>query len=252
MSSEAITRNDLTAILNEVLPFSFTEFRHHTGTITVPNSTLVQAHSETFESGSWLILTSLEVTSGGAVSTTGQNRIVENGNLVYSHKDIADNSLNNVNFYILESASNTTIALELFQATGNSQTQEWRFTAIRIGDKFAQGEADYIVEQGTSGIWTYRKWASGIAECWGKTEVESYTYAANGGSKAVVEYVPSGLFISNPIMVETRGYIATNVRTITGFSYCDTSYAQAYLINNDTSAKTQGGGVYWNIRGRWK
>ena len=26
---------------------------------------------------------------------------------------------------------------------------------------------DYIVEQGTSGIWTYRKWNSGIAECWG-------------------------------------------------------------------------------------
>jgi hypothetical protein len=26
---------------------------------------------------------------------------------------------------------------------------------------------DYIVEQGTEGIWTYRKWNSGIAECWG-------------------------------------------------------------------------------------
>ena len=27
--------------------------------------------------------------------------------------------------------------------------------------------SDYVVEQGTSGIWTYRKWNSGIAECWG-------------------------------------------------------------------------------------
>ena len=26
---------------------------------------------------------------------------------------------------------------------------------------------DYIVERGTSGIWTYRKWNSGVAECWG-------------------------------------------------------------------------------------
>lgn len=26
---------------------------------------------------------------------------------------------------------------------------------------------DYIVTEGTSGIWTYRKWNSGIAECWG-------------------------------------------------------------------------------------
>ncbi len=27
-------------------------------------------------------------------------------------------------------------------------------------------QLDYIVEQGTSGIWTYRKWNSGIMECW--------------------------------------------------------------------------------------
>lgn len=27
--------------------------------------------------------------------------------------------------------------------------------------------ADYVVGQGTSGIWTYRKWNSGLAECWG-------------------------------------------------------------------------------------
>ena len=26
--------------------------------------------------------------------------------------------------------------------------------------------SDFIVEQGTSDIWSYRKWASGIAECW--------------------------------------------------------------------------------------
>lgn len=26
--------------------------------------------------------------------------------------------------------------------------------------------ADYVVEQGTSGIWVYRKWNSGIAEVW--------------------------------------------------------------------------------------
>ena len=27
--------------------------------------------------------------------------------------------------------------------------------------------SDFVVEQGTSGIWTYRKWNSGLAECWG-------------------------------------------------------------------------------------
>lgn len=28
-------------------------------------------------------------------------------------------------------------------------------------------QADFVMEQGTSNGWTYRKWASGVAECWG-------------------------------------------------------------------------------------
>lgn len=30
-----------------------------------------------------------------------------------------------------------------------------------------EAPADYIIEQGTSGSWTYRKWNSGVSECWG-------------------------------------------------------------------------------------
>lgn len=30
-------------------------------------------------------------------------------------------------------------------------------------------EIDFVVDSGTSGIWSYRKWNSGFAECWGKT-----------------------------------------------------------------------------------
>ena len=40
--------------------------------------------------------------------------------------------------------------------------------------------ADYIVEQGTSGIWAYRKWNSGIAECWGKTSIQPVCSRAFG------------------------------------------------------------------------
>ena len=68
---------------------------------------------------------------------------------------------------------------------------------------------DYIIEQGTSGIWTYRKWASGIAECWGTINqtITSWSgwgnsfngvYAIFEGTPAVYENYPSGLFISAP------------------------------------------------------
>lgn len=42
-------------------------------------------------------------------------------------------------------------------------------------DLVMSGEAvkDFIVEQGTSGNWEYRKWASGKAECWGRFSVDA-------------------------------------------------------------------------------
>ena len=63
------------------------------------------------------------------------------------------------------------------------------------------GIGDYVVEQGTSGIWTFRKWASGIAECWG---IGTFTDACNQSWGSLYETkghnfsYPSGLFVSSP------------------------------------------------------
>lgn len=41
--------------------------------------------------------------------------------------------------------------------------------------------ADFIIEQGISGIWTYRKWNSGMYEAWfTNLEVETTDYTASG------------------------------------------------------------------------
>lgn len=42
------------------------------------------------------------------------------------------------------------------------------------------GDRDYIVEQSTSGNWTYRKWYSGIAECWGTFVQSSASFTPTG------------------------------------------------------------------------
>ena len=39
--------------------------------------------------------------------------------------------------------------------------------------------ADFVVAQGTSGIWRWRKWASGFAECWGATSFVASTATDN-------------------------------------------------------------------------
>lgn len=53
------------------------------------------------------------------------------------------------------------------------------------GDISIKGNSitDYIVEQGTSGIWAYRKWNSGIAECWTYSQLTFDT--ASAGSSGI-------------------------------------------------------------------
>lgn len=65
--------------------------------------------------------------------------------------------------------------------------------------------ADYVVEQGTSGIWTYEKWNSGIAECWCTSNPTSSASGTEGGLYFQSVYVdfPSGLFVSAPSVTPT-------------------------------------------------
>lgn len=43
-----------------------------------------------------------------------------------------------------------------------------------------QDLTDFVIEQGTSGIWTYRKWHSGMAECWKFTQIQINVTTAAG------------------------------------------------------------------------
>ena len=88
---------------------------------------------------------------------------------------------------------------ELTYANGTKHTSEVlnvssdnvNCSSITIG---GNPVADYIVETGTSGIWTYQKWASGKAECWGQKKITGYamtkaTYNHYYGS-AITESYP--------------------------------------------------------------
>lgn len=60
-----------------------------------------------------------------------------------------------------------------------------------------------VVEAGTYGIWTYRKWSDGTAEAWGTASAQLSPYYSGGGFYAyqtgAVAFVP-GLFSSAPIV----------------------------------------------------
>jgi hypothetical protein len=67
---------------------------------------------------------------------------------------------------------------------------------------------DYIVEQGTSGDWTWEKWASGKAVCWGAASLGNVNVNNKWGSSednypwressAFTQDFPEGLFNAPP------------------------------------------------------
>ena len=63
--------------------------------------------------------------------------------------------------------------------------------------------ADYVVEQGASGSWQYRKWNSGAAECWGNITIETLNMqsvweGSHYTNPNPASAFPSGLFTEKP------------------------------------------------------
>ena len=63
---------------------------------------------------------------------------------------------------------------------------------------------DFVIELSSSGIWTYRKWNSGIAECWaakncGNVAITSAWGSLYEGKDCGQEAYPSGLFRYTPL-----------------------------------------------------
>ena len=88
---------------------------------------------------------------------------------------------------------NDNIADDVFEIGGGSSDDNRKtlFAVEGNGSVFMTGGltldngnvlADYVVEQGHSGGWSYRKWKSGVAECSGYTNVISVAYTNQWGS----------------------------------------------------------------------
>lgn len=111
--------------------------------------------------------------------------------------------------------------------------------------------ADYVVEQGISGNWTYRKWNSGVSECWGRHSVTLNVNISWGGTYYGVASAiafPSGLFKSNPkaeFQVENGNlWLATYAPVA---SATDAIYLISSAINNNCHAY-----IVIHAKGEWK
>lgn len=110
---------------------------------------------------------------------------------------------------------------------------------------------DYIVDEGTDGIWNYRKWNSGIAECWGTWAGTLSHYGTQFGGYAYYTsvYFPSNFFIFSPL-VTYSGQIDSSF-CLTGSQLTDNKdYTNCYGISGASGSQT----VLFKLdcKGRWK
>lgn len=114
--------------------------------------------------------------------------------------------------------------------------------------------ADYVIEEGSSGFWTYRKWASGIVECWGNTAEGTYSINSAYGSVYTTAgsiSFPKGLFYNTPTVNvmfastnENYGCVHVTICQVWNEAF------DFFLI--DSIQSTKPGFLSIQAKGRWK
>ena len=162
-----------------------------------------------------------------------------------------------------------TMTLKQVIPFNQQQTAKLTEMANTLNDSLADTNADvatlqshdYIVEQGTSGIWAYRKWNSGVSECWGTASgnitmstlgsqygIGGLFYNATAGSDWDISF-PTSLFNATPVATATAN---TGVNTLVTLN----SLSSSGFLPRFWTAFTQSSTVTMNLKihaiGRWK
>lgn len=120
----------------------------------------------------------------------------------------------------------------------------------------AEPEVDYVVEYGIDGIWTYRKWHSGRAECFGTLEVSTTVQAAIGNlysdDKAMKNTSYPFTFASRPHEVASL-QSPGGIVWLAGRSENTTEYTALYsILSTDNQANQATYKIGLSVAGYWR
>lgn len=112
--------------------------------------------------------------------------------------------------------------------------------------------SDYVVASGPSGKWTYRKWNSGISECWRQITGTITHYSTWNGFNAFSGSAdwPTGLFITNPTAIYNC-YIGSGYAIAARGGLSTTTKFRWEALGTDGDSNI-GYGIYVYAIGRWK
>lgn len=120
-----------------------------------------------------------------------------------------------------------------------------------IRELFESIAAHIVVEQGTSGVWTYRKYADGTAECWGINDIGTFAPSANSAGiyyRILDVNFPTDLFIEPPAAFVDI-YWDTGVSWASSRAVSETKLQYVACKLNSTSYSAV---VRYCAKGKWK
>lgn len=126
---------------------------------------------------------------------------------------------------------------------GNVNTNTWSLEVTPLGT--ATTPADYVTEEGTSGSWTYRKWASGLQEAWysGSITFSAASSVVNGWNRSTQNFnLP--LTFADEAVVQVTGAASGRIYTSGGIKSSGTQFEAQVLSGASIAAATLSG---WNV-----
>ena len=136
------------------------------------------------------------------------------------------------------------------------------------GDLEVEGElsvggsalADYVVEQGESGSWTYRKWYRGRAEGWFRNSYASPAFSETTGPGSLCEMalfkmsaaLPSGLFAASPDVVTVAASRGTGYYPLGGYINKRSASSLSVVVWSTIATGITDLSVELYAAGRWK
>ena len=119
---------------------------------------------------------------------------------------IAEYVLNKGKFPLFVDTKNNAVGINEFPSVGEALRVKDGIANFEDGVKISGGViGDFVVEQGTTTNWSYRKWNSGVAECWGTAKYTASTSLASGDNFQFTVPYPV-VFTEKPVsFIGTRG-----------------------------------------------
>jgi hypothetical protein len=158
--------------------------------------------------------------------------------------------------------NNTTILgyIGMTGSAANAEAKRWdtntstAYTLLDTGN-LTNTIKDYVVETGSTGIWDWRKWKNGVAECWGNLSITPTTGNATNSYTVTLPFAfihgSSSTYMVQITPAKTALYIGSvgDCNASNNLTHTTTTFVMSYKYNNATPYN-----VSFNLQviGKWK